>query len=63
MNFTSDEVFERFARGDKARTSKIEGSGLGMAIAKSIVELHCGRMKVDIEGDMFKVFIYLNKNF
>lgn len=63
MNFTSDEVFERFARGDKARTSKIEGSGLGMAIAKSIVELHGGRMKVDIEGDMFKVFIYLNKNF
>lgn len=62
MNFTSDEVFERFARGDKARTSKIEGSGLGMAIAKSIVELHGGRMKVDIEGDMFKVFIYLNKN-
>lgn len=63
MNFTSDEVFERFARGDKARTSKIEGSGLGMAIAKSIVELHGGRMKVDIEGDMFKVFIYLSKNF
>lgn len=59
MNFSSQEVFERFVRGDKARTSKIEGSGLGMAIAKSIVELHQGRMKVEIEGDMFKVYVYL----
>lgn len=61
MNFNSQEVFERFVRGDKTRNSKIEGSGLGMAIAKSIVELHDGKMKVDIDGDMFKVYIYLFK--
>ncbi|GKX68869.1 sensor histidine kinase [Inconstantimicrobium mannanitabidum] len=61
MNFSSEDIFERFARGDKARSSKIEGSGLGMSIVKSIVELHGGKMKVEIDGDMFKVYIYLNK--
>ena len=53
MNFTSDEVLQRFTRGDKSRTT--EGSGLGLSIAESFTNVCGGDFKVDIEGDMFKV--------
>jgi two-component system heavy metal sensor histidine kinase CusS len=39
-------VFERFYRGDPARTLASEGAGLGLAIVKSIVELHGGEVGV-----------------
>ncbi|PID14691.1 hypothetical protein CSV63_11395 [Sporosarcina sp. P34] len=52
---TTDELFERFKRGDTSRQT--EGSGLGLAIAQSIVELHGGRMEVEVDGDLFKVTI------
>lgn len=54
-----DELFERFKRGDTSRHT--EGSGLGLAIAKSIVDLHDGRLDIDVDGDLFKVTIYLGK--
>lgn len=54
-----DELFERFKRGDKSRHT--EGSGLGLAIAKSIIDLHEGEMDIDVDGDLFKVTITLNK--
>lgn len=59
MNFNVEEIFERFKRGDESRNSEIEGSGLGLAISKSIVELHGGKMHVEKEGDLFKVFMIL----
>lgn len=59
MNFDNDEIFERFARGDVSRNSKVEGSGLGLAITKSIVELHDGKVSINREGDMFKIYISL----
>lgn len=59
LDFDKEEIFERFTRGDKSRNSNIDGSGLGLAIAKSIVELHGGRMYIDFDGDMFKVIIEL----
>jgi signal transduction histidine kinase len=59
LDFHKEEIFERFTRGDTSRNSNIDGSGLGLAIAKSIVELHDGRMYIDFDGDMFKVMIEL----
>ncbi|HDK7173898.1 TPA: sensor histidine kinase [Clostridium botulinum] len=59
MDFTSDEIFERFKRGDKSRNT--EGSGLGLAIAKSIVELQGGNLTINIDGDLFKIIIEFNK--
>ncbi|KGM95523.1 histidine kinase [Clostridium novyi A str. 4552] len=52
MNFESDELFERFKRGDESRST--EGSGLGLAIANSIAELLDGRLDIEIDGDLFK---------
>lgn len=53
MNFSPDEIAERFVRGDLSRNS--EGSGLGLAIAQSFTELQNGTFKVEIDGDLFKV--------
>ncbi|WP_227860539.1 sensor histidine kinase [Clostridioides sp. ES-W-0016-02] len=60
IDFSVDDIMERFVRGDKSRNT--EGSGLGLAIAKSFVELQGGKMKIDIDGDLFKVTITFNKN-
>ena len=61
MNFNEKDMFERFTRADKSRNSKIEGSGMGLSIAKSIVELHNGSIEIEVEGDMFKIHIMLPK--
>ena len=51
MDFTPEEITERFVRGDESRTS--EGNGLGLSIAKSFTEACGGRFRVIIDGDMF----------
>lgn len=58
MDFTSDEILQRFNRGDKSRTT--EGSGLGLSIAESFTEVSGGRFGVEVDGDMFKVIIIFN---
>ncbi|MCX2839981.1 ATP-binding protein, partial [Salinimicrobium sp. MT39] len=59
LNDESEELFERFKRGDTSRHT--EGSGLGLAIAKSIIDLHDGELVIDTDGDLFKVSIVLQK--
>ena len=46
-------------RGDASRNT--EGSGLGLSIAKSLVELQNGKMDIIVDGDLFKVIIFLEK--
>ena len=53
LNIDPDELMERFERGDSSRTT--EGSGLGLNIAKSLVELQKGTFSIAIDGDLFKV--------
>ena len=52
LNITADELMERFVRGDASRAS--EGSGLGLSIARSLVQLQGGSLALVIDGDLFK---------
>lgn len=58
LNVSSDELMERFVRGDSSRNT--EGSGLGLSIAKSLIDLQKGSMKLSVDGDLFKVTIEFN---
>ena len=55
LNISSEELMERFVRGDKSRNT--EGSGLGLSIARSLTELQNGSMKIEVDGDLFKVML------
>ena len=52
LNMTAEELTERFVRGDAARNT--EGSGLGLNIAKSLMELQKGQLQLMVDGDLFK---------
>ena len=58
LNISSDELLERFIRGDSSRNT--EGSGLGLSIAKSLTELQNGRLDLYVDGDLFKVVLRFN---
>lgn len=55
LNFSPDELTQRFVRGDVSRSS--EGSGLGLSIAKNLTELQSGEFRITLDGDLFKVLI------
>lgn len=59
LNIPVDELMERFKRGDESRSS--EGNGLGLAIAKSLMEVQNGALNLSIDGDLFKAEIRLIK--
>lgn len=56
-----EKVFNRFYRTDESRNSETSGSGLGLAIAKSIVELHEGKIWGESKGNRFIINIELKK--
>ena len=53
LNIDSEELMERFVRGDDSRNT--EGSGLGLNIARSLMELQKGELQLLVDGDLFKV--------
>lgn len=57
LNISSDELMERFTRGDASRNT--EGSGLGLAIARDLVKLMDGSFELTIDGDLFKASVSL----
>jgi signal transduction histidine kinase len=53
LNVSAEELMERFVRGDASRNT--EGSGLGLNIARSLMELQKGQLQLLVDGDLFKV--------
>jgi signal transduction histidine kinase len=57
LNISPDELMERFKRGDVSRSS--QGSGLGLSIAQSLIEIQQGSFNIAVDGDLFKAIIRL----
>jgi len=55
LDVSSDELTERFTRGDRSR--HVEGNGLGLSIAASLTTLQNGTMDILTDGDLFKVIL------
>ena len=54
-------IFEQFFRLDSARTTRSGGAGLGLAIAKEIIELHGGTIHAESEEDEIRFIIRIPK--
>ncbi len=59
LNISTDELMERFVRGDLSRNT--EGSGLGLSIAKSLAAIQEGTFDIELDGDLFKAVLKFNK--
>lgn len=55
LNISTEELMQRFVRGDNARNT--EGSGLGLSIATSLTTLQGGTFNIYLDGDLYKVII------
>ena len=55
LNVSSEDLTERFVRGDVSRTT--EGSGLGLSIAQSLTKLQGGTFEILVDGDLYKARI------
>ena len=59
LNIPAEELLERFVRGDSSRHT--DGSGLGLSIASSLMELMGGRLTLQLDGDLFKAILTFPK--
>lgn len=59
LNISGEALMERFVRGDASRHT--EGSGLGLSIAGSLMELMGGKLEIVVDGDLFKVVLHFPK--
>lgn len=59
LNIPEEELMERFRRGDASRHT--EGSGLGLSIAKDLMQIMGCGFEIEIDGDLFKVNMRLNE--
>lgn len=55
IDFTPDDIVERFVRADASRTT--EGSGLGLSIVQSFAEICGGSFSIETDADMFTAFL------
>ena len=60
MDFQPEEILQRFARGDKARST--QGSGLGLAIAQTYTDSVGGTFHITVDGDQFNAIVELPKS-
>jgi len=57
-------IFEKFVRGEGAKRACIEGTGIGLAMVKEIVEVHRGNVQVSSEpgrGSTFEIRLPLSE--
>lgn len=59
MDFTKDDIVERFARADRERTS--EGNGLGLAIVSTYAKALGGDFDIRIDCDQFKACLEMEQ--
>ena len=59
LNVSGEELMERFVRGDASRNT--EGSGLGLSIARSLVDLQKGKFELVVDGDLFKAIVTFDR--
>ena len=52
----TNKIFDRFYREDKSRNKKKDGYGIGLSMAKSIVDIHRGKISASITKDNYVCF-------
>lgn len=56
LRLSSEELMERFSQGDSSRQNG--GSGLGLNIARSLMEIQNGQLQLQMDGDLFKITLF-----
>ncbi len=59
INYKAEDITDRFKRGDESRNT--EGSGLGLSITKSYINVQGGKLEIFLDGDLFKATIVFDR--